>query len=547
MTTDQGWTTTETAGWPLREVFHHNEDRQPTEVPQAELTTAPGRVGPPFPSGATLTLATGTTGPGDEHHDPTGSDLPLYDTGPAVRDVKLSTNFTVGELVRSGGRYAAKARISPDLVRLLQGIRDRVNPRPVIVTSGYRSFTRNTAVYARRRSTPTKSQHSAGRAADIRVPGMTGLDIAKTAIDVWGPTVAVGIARDYAHIDVRGQGKQWTYFKKGDTMRGQPANAQAIAEIRAYRRAAESRRPPTNNQEIPLDNYTNDFGYPQGEEIEGSGFTSPDLKNEEAYAIDEDYADPERDELEDEFFAGHPQPTTYETVDRPGTPAFYERPSTPTSGGQAFGPHGGADRPASLSPVYTDVELLSEAEGFFDDAAHAYRKAVELVRRVAGAVTAPTLAELWKNHPTILDKENAPCRNSAGASSYPNQCVVRLGLSLTRCGISLATYPGKFCDFGHGREHPIRVNDMRLWLHTTASFSAGRTEISTRPARGKQKTSGDFDSRPGIVAFLDFYAPENSPYLTGDHIDLWDGTQLALGNNDYFERSRELWFWPLRP
>jgi hypothetical protein len=31
----------------------------------------------------------------------------------------------------------------------------------------------------------------------------------------------------------------------------------------------------------------------------------------------------------------------------------------------------------------------------------------------------------------------------------------------------------------------------------------------------------------------------------GDHIDLWNGTQIARGDNEYFERSEEIWFWPL--
>ncbi|WCI08886.1 D-Ala-D-Ala carboxypeptidase family metallohydrolase [Arthrobacter sp. OVS8] len=116
-----------------------------------------------FPSGQALSPTSGKTGQGEEHWDPNGTGLPLYETGPAVRGLKLSPNFTVGELVFSGGQYADKARISPLLVAALQKLRDRVG-RPVRITSGYRSWDRNVAVY--RRSNPRRSRLSAGTAAD---------------------------------------------------------------------------------------------------------------------------------------------------------------------------------------------------------------------------------------------------------------------------------------------------------------------------------------------------------------------------------------------
>lgn len=178
-----------------------------------------------FPSGVTLVETTGATATGQEHWDPNATGLPLLVTGPAVRKQKLSPNFTVGELVRSGGVYADVARISPQLVRMLQAIRDRVG-KPVYIISGYRSWKRNGVVYAGYGKPPTRSRHCSGQAADIRIPGMSGLDIAKVAIDAWGPHVAVGIGADYAHVDVRGSWAVWTY----------PANVKSrLAAIRSYR------------------------------------------------------------------------------------------------------------------------------------------------------------------------------------------------------------------------------------------------------------------------------------------------------------------------
>src|SRR6516225_7603731 len=89
-----------------------------------------------FPSGLVLQTTTGATGRDQEHWDPTNSGLPLLATGPAVQG----------------------ARMSPALVRVLEQIRMRAG-KSVRITSGYRSWARNKAVYAKRGQKPTDSRH----------------------------------------------------------------------------------------------------------------------------------------------------------------------------------------------------------------------------------------------------------------------------------------------------------------------------------------------------------------------------------------------------
>ena len=133
-------------------------------------------------------------------------------------------------MVYSGGQYADKARISPLLVAALQKLRDRVG-RPVRITSGYRSWDRNVAVYRRSNppKKPTLSRHCSGQAADITVAGMTGMAIAKAAVDALGDGIGVGIGASFAHIDVRGTWTSWTYLPGA-------AGKAAVAEINEYRR-----------------------------------------------------------------------------------------------------------------------------------------------------------------------------------------------------------------------------------------------------------------------------------------------------------------------
>jgi hypothetical protein len=183
-----------------------------------------------FPSGATLDVVAGPAGPGEEHYDPYGTGNPLLDTSGPARSTRLSTHFTAGELARSGGKTFSVARIDPGLVRALQRLRDHVG-KPVHITSGYRPYLYNVDLYTGRyRKKPTLSRHSSGQAADVKIAGMTGMEIAKAAIDVLGRDVAVGIGGGYAHVDVRGTWARWTYFGAGER------NDRAIAEIDAYRR-----------------------------------------------------------------------------------------------------------------------------------------------------------------------------------------------------------------------------------------------------------------------------------------------------------------------
>jgi hypothetical protein len=191
----------------LEELFfspplEHESWRETASVEVREVT---------FPSGQTLQVVPGPVGAGEEHFDPSASGLPLLDISGPNRSMPLSTNFTAGELARSGGKRFDTARIDPNLVALLQAIRDHVG-RPVTVTSGYRSYGYNVELYRRRGKEPTASQHSSGRAADITIPGMSGLQIVRAAIDVGGCHLGLGVGRNFGHVDVRGSYARWSYF-----------------------------------------------------------------------------------------------------------------------------------------------------------------------------------------------------------------------------------------------------------------------------------------------------------------------------------------------
>jgi hypothetical protein len=150
-------------------------------------------------------------------------------------------------------------------------------------------------------------------------------------------------------------------------------------------------------------------------------------------------------------------------------------------------------------------------------------------------------ATLWENHPANLaEPAIEPCRTASGVRAYDNQCAIRLGLCLSRSGISLMSFRGAFCWYGHGRQHPLRVADMGTWLNSASATFVG-TATKQRRANAHPISHYDYAHRRGIAMWLNFWGAGNQ----GDHIDLWDGEYVAHGDPDYFERSQEVWFWDI--
>jgi Type VI secretion system (T6SS), amidase effector protein 4 len=148
---------------------------------------------------------------------------------------------------------------------------------------------------------------------------------------------------------------------------------------------------------------------------------------------------------------------------------------------------------------------------------------------------------LLGNHPALESPPVIEPCSTRGNPNHVNQCVIRLGVSFVRSGISLASYRGAFCWSGHGRQHPLRVEEMKLWLNSENVTFVGYAEISRRDRRGHQASYHAYAGQRGIVAFLNFHGRGNQ----GDHIDLWDGSAMAHGDPDYFQRSQEIWFWKM--
>ena len=113
---------------------------------------------------------------------------------------KLSTNFKVKEFACHDG--SDPIFIDSELVTILQKIRTHFG-KPVTITSAYRTPPHNS-----REGGTTYSQHLYGKAADIKIAGVTPkkvADYAETLLDNGG----IGIYNTFTHIDVRSMKSRW--------------------------------------------------------------------------------------------------------------------------------------------------------------------------------------------------------------------------------------------------------------------------------------------------------------------------------------------------
>ena len=115
-------------------------------------------------------------------------------------DKKLSTNFRVREFACNDG--TDPIFIDSDLVSVLPKIRTHFG-KPVTITSAYRTPPHNS-----NSGGTNYSQHLYGKAADIKISGVTPKKVADY-VETLLPEGGIGIYNTFTHIDVRSVKSRW--------------------------------------------------------------------------------------------------------------------------------------------------------------------------------------------------------------------------------------------------------------------------------------------------------------------------------------------------
>ena len=114
---------------------------------------------------------------------------------------KLSENFRVKEFACTDG--SDPIFIDTELVDVLQKIRTHFG-KSVTITSAYRTPTRNKACGG-----STFSQHQYGRAADVKISGVSPAKVAAYAETILKNKGGIGIYATFTHIDIREKKSRW--------------------------------------------------------------------------------------------------------------------------------------------------------------------------------------------------------------------------------------------------------------------------------------------------------------------------------------------------
>lgn len=128
--------------------------------------------------------------------------------------MELTKNFSKKEFDSKDGAKMPDS-ILVNVMKLacnLQRLRDAIG-KPIIINSGYRSESHNKNVGG-----SPNSQHLYGKAADIRVSGMTPAQIANEIekLILQGEMLqgGLGIYDTFVHYDIRGKKARWDFRKK---------------------------------------------------------------------------------------------------------------------------------------------------------------------------------------------------------------------------------------------------------------------------------------------------------------------------------------------
>lgn len=114
---------------------------------------------------------------------------------------KLSTNFRVKEFACTDG--SDPIFIDTELVTILQKIRTHFG-KSVTITSAYRTPGKNKSCGG-----STYSQHLYGRAADVKISGVSPKKVAAYAETLLKNKGGIGTYSTFTHIDVRSTKARW--------------------------------------------------------------------------------------------------------------------------------------------------------------------------------------------------------------------------------------------------------------------------------------------------------------------------------------------------
>lgn len=116
-----------------------------------------------------------------------------------------------------------------------------------------------------------------------------------------------------------------------------------------------------------------------------------------------------------------------------------------------------------------------------------------------------------------------PCdaRDDKDELLFKNQCAIKLSYAMKKSGVSFTTFPAsRKCWVHKSHDHILAAKELADWLDKGGAIQVKKSINIT----GENWRSKILDKKD-IICFEDYYAATNG--AGGDHIDLWDGSELT--------------------
>ncbi len=128
-----------------------------------------------------------------------------YANGAYIPDALAAANRVLRDW-----RTGEKTRIEPELFDALHAISSKLETRaPFQIISGYRSPKTNAMLHAKSKGVASNSQHTLGKAVDVRLAGVELTNLRKAALAVGAGGVGFYPVSNFVHVDT-GRVRQWS-------------------------------------------------------------------------------------------------------------------------------------------------------------------------------------------------------------------------------------------------------------------------------------------------------------------------------------------------
>jgi hypothetical protein len=138
-------------------------------------------------------------------------------------------------------------------------------------------------------------------------------------------------------------------------------------------------------------------------------------------------------------------------------------------------------------------------------------------------VEAVKFENLWAGYPS--EPPYVDPKTGKPPSGYANQCAIKVSVAIHKAGIEMKSFRGKGRVLVDGKNTASLAEELASWLKLQPFCGLPQAPENVTGEAWEKKIKG----RTGIVFFANYWHRAGQPktVVSGDHIDLWNGSRLT--------------------